>query len=100
MKIEHHTIVKNNFTGSIVYKVEFKVESCNPSIGSELDCSIVQNNSILLASMNPLKIIIISEPHLPKLEIGANVKIQILVSEVKHNMEYIKVVGRFIKLNE
>ena len=99
MKIEHYTIVKNNFTGSIVYKVDFKVENCNPQAEDVIECSIVQNNSILLASVNPLKVIIIQEPNLPKLEIGDKVKVQILVTEVNYNAEYIKVVGRFVNEN-
>ena len=97
--IEHYTIVKNNFTGSIVYKVEFIVENCNPQPGDEIDCSIVQNNSILLGSVNPLKVIIIQEPNLPKIDLGENIKVQILVTEVNHNAEYIKVVGRFVSKN-
>ena len=96
ISIEHSTIVKNNFTGSIVYKVVFKVESCNPQAGDKIDCKIVQNNSILLASLSPLKVIIIQEPNLPKLELGDNVTVQILVTEINHNIEYIKVVARFV----
>ena len=99
ISIDHNTIVKNNFTGSIVKKVVFKVANCNPQAEDEIDCSIVQNNSILLGSATPLKVIIIQEPNLPKIEIGENVKVQILVTEVNHNAEYIKVVGRFVSKN-
>jgi len=99
LTVEHNTIVKNNFTGSIVYKVVFTVENCNPQQGDEIDCSIVQNNSILLGSVNPLKVIIIQEPNLPKIDLGESIKVQILVTEVNHNAEYIKVVGRFVSKN-
>ena len=96
LKIEYNTIVKNNFTGSIVYKVTFEVENCNPESGSELECTIIQNNSILLASSDPMKIIIIDEQGLPKIEIGEKVNVYILVTEINLNMEYIKVVARFL----
>ena len=96
LKIEASAIVKNNFTGSIVYKVEFKVECINPKAGDEIECVIVQNNSILLGDNKPLKVIIIQEPNLPTLNIGEKVKVQILVTEVNYNIEYIKVVARFV----
>ena len=99
LKIEANTIVKNNFTGSIVYKVEFTVECCNPKAEDEIDCTIVQNNSILLGDNKPLKVIIIQEPNLPTLNIGDRVTVKILVTEVNYNIEYIKVVARFVNKN-
>ena len=99
LSIKPSAIVKNNFTGSIIYKVEFKVESCNPKTEDVIECTIVQNNSILLGDEKPLKVIIIQEPNLPKLNIGERVKVQILVTEVNYNIEYIKVVARFISKN-
>lgn len=100
IKIENYAIVKNNFTGSIIYKSTFLVKNCNPEIGDIVDCSIVQNTNITLASNNPLKVIIISEPGLPKLEKDDKVNVEILCKEINHGTEYIKVVGRFVsKLN-
>jgi len=100
INIENQAIVKNNFSGSIIYKATFLVENCNPEIGEAIDCSIVQNTNITLASKNPLKIIIISEPGLPKLEKDDKVNVEILCKEINHGAKYIKVVGRFIsKLN-
>ena len=95
-EIKYNNIVKNNFTGSIVYKVSFLVNNCNPELESELEFEIVHNNNILLASALPIKIIIIEEQELPQLEIGDKVNVLILAKEINYNMEYIKVVGRFL----
>ena len=98
--IENYAIIKNDFSGSIVYKATFLVENCNPEVGNTVDCSIVQNSNITLASNSPLKIIIINEPGLPKLEKDDKVTVEILCKEINHGAEYIKVVGRFLsKLN-
>jgi len=98
--IENYRIVKHDFSGCIVYKATFLVEHCNPDIGTQIECSIVQNSNIILASNNPLKVIIISQPGLPDLQKDDKVVVEILAKEINHGAEYIKVVGRFIELKQ
>ena len=96
LKVENYRVVKNNFSGCIVYKVTFIVDHCNPLAGEYIDCTIAQTNNIILATNRPLKIIIINEPTLSDLQQGDKVTVQILVTEVNHGADCIKVVGKFV----
>lgn len=100
-KISNHEIVNSDFSGSVIYRVNFTVENCNPEINDIIECKIIQSNSkIILASNEPLKIIIINEPTLPELKKDDMVNIKILCKEVNFGAKYIKVVGKFLdKLN-
>ena len=98
--VENFRVVKNNFTGSIVYKATFVVEHCIPQAGDEIECIVAQNNNIILATTGPLKVIIIDEPGLPELVKGDDVVVHILAKEVNHGADFIKVVGKFVRKTE
>ena len=98
--VENFRVVKNNFSGSIVYKATFIVEHCIPQEGTELDCTILQSNNITVATNGPLTIFIIDEPDLPNLEKGDKVVVLILAKEVNHGADFIKVVGKLVRKQE
>jgi DNA-directed RNA polymerase subunit E'/Rpb7 len=96
LNIENFTIVQGDFSGNVVYRVNFMVEHCNPEVGSTIDCKILHSSAkITLATNDPLKIIIVNEPGLPKLEVDNQVTIEILCKEINYGSENIKIVGRF-----
>ena len=96
LSIENLAVVQGDFSGNVVYRVKFMVENCNPEVGSTIDCEILHSTAkITLAKNDPLKIIIVNEPGLPKLETGNQVTIEILCKEINYGAENIKIVGRF-----
>ena len=97
IKIENFSIVNSDFSGSVVFKVTFLVENCNPKIGDIIDCKIIQKTNIILASNEPLKIIIIADKNSDCLNKNDNVKIELLCTEINYNLSYIKAVGKYIK---
>jgi hypothetical protein len=96
IKIDNNMIEKNNFCGSIIYKVVFIVENYNPNIGDEIICSVIQNSNILICDKKPLKIIIINEKSTEDLRKNDIIKIKILCKEINYNSDFIKIVGSFI----
>jgi len=99
--VENFRVVRNNFTGSIVYKATFTAEHCIPQVGEEIECSIIFNNGrLIIATTGPLKITILPEKNLPVLAKDDDVIIEILATEVNHGADFIKVVGKFVRTTE
>ena len=96
--IKVNAIIKDDFSGCIVYNVTFDIEHYNPSIGDTFECEIIQSNNVLLAINGPYKIIIIEEQQVneEKLQDGDKVYIEVLCKEINVKSEYIKIVGRFL----
>ena len=96
IKIQVLDIVKEDFSGNLIYEVTFLVENCNPEIDEEIECQIIQTGDIIFALNEPLKIIII--PHnLPELKEKDKVLISIKLKEINYLDKCIKIVGEFIK---
>lgn len=91
--IQNYTIIKNDFSGCIIYNVFFTVEHYNPQINDEIICTIIQSNNILLATAIGMKIIIIDDLDL---KINDKILIKVLCKEINLNSDYIKIVGQFI----
>jgi hypothetical protein len=97
IKIQVLDIVKEDFSGNLIYEVTFLVENCNPEINEEIECHIIQNGDILFGLNGPLKIIIIKKNEMLDLEIKDKVLINIKLKEISYLENNIKIVGEFIK---
>jgi DNA-directed RNA polymerase subunit E'/Rpb7 len=86
-------IIKSDFSGSIIYKVIVEVQCFLPKEGEYIDCEVIQNENIVFATKEHLKIIVINTPN--DLKINDNIKIQILCTEIDKNLDFIKIVGNF-----
>lgn len=99
LKIENHIIVKNNFSGCIVYKSTFVVEHCNPQEGEEIECNITQIGRLIVGLNGPLKIVIIPKGVPEDLKSNDSINVVVLAKEINHGAEYIKVVSQFVSKN-
>ena len=87
----------NGFVGDLIFDVNFTASCYKPTIGSIIECKIIQNNNILFAKNGPLMIVVVEEENMntKNFNIGDIIDIKIMCYEI--NKEYIKVVGRYIK---
>ena len=99
LTVENYAMVKNDFSGCIVYKTTFIVDNCNPEQGSVVECKVTQIGKLTVASNNPLKIIIIPQDIPQDLQTADSVNVLVLAKEINHGAECIKVVGKFVSKN-
>ena len=87
-------INKNSEKGDVVFEIITTVECFIPRVNDAIPCKIIQNNNIVIATNNIVKIIILEDENFNKLAVDDIVNIEILCFEI--NKENIKIVGKYL----
>ncbi len=92
--------IKNDFCGSVLFNVDFEITYFNPEIGDTLSCTIVKAGHIILAIGPAIKVIIPTDENTKNVKEGDKVKIVVLAKEIINQMDFIKIVGKFVELEQ
>ncbi len=94
-----------DFSGDLLINIIYTAYVCNPTIGSEINCEVVQivlEDEFIAAEKHPLFINVIIDNQdreiLEKLRVGEIIVIKIMAMRLNLNDNKIKIVGKYIKL--
>jgi len=94
MKIKKIKVLKNNkqeFTGSVIFKVEYICEYYNPEIDDVIECNIIQTDDIFIAK-NDYAIIIFTSKKKNQ-EMNDTIKVKIVSKQMIIGEENIRIYG-------
>jgi hypothetical protein len=89
-----NNVINTNFNTDILCNVKVQGLFINPQINSVVNCVIKENDRVLIAKNDILKILIIE--NIKNLKIETHVKILVLAKQIKYNHDYINILGRLI----
>ena len=102
-------IEKGQFTGNIIYDIEYVAEVCNPSEGQILQCKVISINKIGVIAIvsdeenQPIKILLPKYTHrenniFKDIKEGDMIETEVIGKRFELNSPFISVVGKLLKI--
>ena len=102
-KITFHKFYEQNFSGSVLFNVEFNAEIISVEVDEIIECKIVKasEDGIVAQGEYPIFVIIDGDyENLDFLDVGDIINIQVLKYETTLDRNIIKTVGKYISNKE
>jgi len=102
ININEGIIYESDFSGDVIFKVQYEALICSPKINDIIECSVLQLSTFqndIIAQQGPLFIVVIFDKIKDKacLKEGDKILVKVVATRTVYNMPILKVVSSFVK---